>query len=105
MRTSVSEDDKAIDPEDFAAARRAETRRAWDARLRTALTFEWQSSKQIATTLNATHGTVLERLKDMMRRGLVERKLVRERAAPRLDGLKAQRARHAMFKLLASAVT
>ncbi len=54
---------------------------SWDDRLRKVLTDEWQSSEAIAKRLNAKHFTVLARLKDMMRRNLVERRLVKKAAS------------------------
>jgi hypothetical protein len=51
---------------------------SWDDRLRKILTDDWQSSDAIAARLNAKHFTVLARLKDMMRRNLVERRLVKK---------------------------
>jgi hypothetical protein len=49
---------------------------SWDDRLRAVLTSEWQSSDHLAARLHAKPFTVLARLKDMMRRNLVERRLV-----------------------------
>ncbi|MGA2396108.1 MAG: hypothetical protein ABSH03_22460 [Candidatus Lustribacter sp.] len=49
---------------------------SWDDRLRGVLTDEWQSSEHLAARLHAKPHTVLARLKDMMRRNLVERRLV-----------------------------
>jgi hypothetical protein len=49
---------------------------SWDDRLRNVLSDEWQSSEHIAAKLHAKPFTVLARLKDMMRRNLVERRLV-----------------------------
>jgi hypothetical protein len=49
---------------------------SWDDRLRGVLTEDWQSSELIAAKLHAKPFTVLARLKDMMRRNLVERRLV-----------------------------
>jgi hypothetical protein len=49
---------------------------SWDDRIRTVLTDDWQSSDLIAAKLHAKPFTVLARLKDMMRRNLVERRLV-----------------------------
>jgi predicted ArsR family transcriptional regulator len=48
----------------------------WDKRLLPVLTDEWQSADVIAARLHANHFTVLARLKDMMRRNLVERRIV-----------------------------
>ena len=50
--------------------------RSWDDRLAPILTDDWQSADVIAARLHANHFTVLARLKDMMRRNLVERRLV-----------------------------
>lgn len=50
---------------------------SWDDRLRGVLTDEWQSSEHLAARLHAKPFTVLARLKDMMRRNLVERRLVK----------------------------
>jgi predicted transcriptional regulator len=50
---------------------------SWDDRLRKLLTDEWQSADVIAARLNAKQFTVLARLKDMMRRNLVERRIVK----------------------------
>jgi hypothetical protein len=49
---------------------------SWDDRLRAVLNDEWQSSDHLAARLHAKPFTVLARLKDMMRRNLVERRLV-----------------------------
>jgi len=49
---------------------------SWDDRLRPLLTDQWQSADLIAARLGAKHHTVLARLKDMMRRNLVERRVV-----------------------------
>jgi hypothetical protein len=49
---------------------------SWDDRLRNVLSNEWQSSEHLAAKLHAKPFTVLARLKDMMRRNLVERRLV-----------------------------
>jgi hypothetical protein len=51
---------------------------SWDDRLRKMLTDEWQSADVIAARLNAKQFTVLARLKDMMRRNLVERRIVKK---------------------------
>ena len=51
---------------------------SWDDRLRKVLTDEWQSADAIAARLNAKQFTVLARLKDMMRRNLVERRIVKK---------------------------
>ena len=57
-------------------ARRAAFRAAWDLRLLPRLTHEWQSSATVAAALGEKPATVLERLKDMLARGLVERRIV-----------------------------
>jgi hypothetical protein len=49
---------------------------SWDDRLRNVLSDDWQSSEHLAAKLHAKPFTVLARLKDMMRRNLVERRLV-----------------------------
>ena len=51
---------------------------SWDDRLRKMLTDDWQSADVIAARLNAKQFTVLARLKDMMRRNLVERRIVKK---------------------------
>jgi predicted ArsR family transcriptional regulator len=51
---------------------------SWDDRLRPLLTDQWQSADLIAARLGAKHHTVLARLKDMMRRNLVERRVVKK---------------------------
>jgi len=51
---------------------------SWDDRLRTVLTDEWQTSELIAARLHAKSFTVHARLKDMMRRNLVERRIVKK---------------------------
>jgi hypothetical protein len=64
----------------------------WDARLLPLLTDEWQSADALAARLKAPQFTVLARLKDMMRRNLVERRLVKKPGPPvkRPDGKRAQ---------------
>jgi hypothetical protein len=57
--------------------RRAAFRAMWEARLLPVLTVEWQSSGTIAKTLGEKPATVLERLKDMLDRDLVERRVVK----------------------------
>jgi hypothetical protein len=54
---------------------------SWDDRLRAVLTEDWQSSELLAAKLHAKPFTVLARLKDMMRRNLVERRLVNKTQA------------------------
>jgi hypothetical protein len=58
-------------------ARRAAFQASWDARLLPLLTQEWQSSASIALRLAEKPATVLERLKDMLERRLVERRVVK----------------------------
>jgi predicted ArsR family transcriptional regulator len=48
----------------------------WDDRLLPILKDEWQSVDVIAARLHANHFTVLARLKDLLRRNLVERRIV-----------------------------
>jgi hypothetical protein len=60
-----------------SAARRAAFQAAWDSRLLPLLTTEWQSSAGIAKRLGEKPATVLERLKDMLERKLVERRIVK----------------------------
>jgi hypothetical protein len=52
---------------------------SWDDRLRKWLTDDWKSAELIAAQLNAKQFTVLARLKDMMRRNLVERRIVKKK--------------------------
>jgi len=49
---------------------------SWDDRLLPLMTDQWQSAESIAKKLNEEQFTVLARLKDMMRRNLVERRIV-----------------------------
>ena len=49
---------------------------SWDDRLLPLLTADWQSADAIAARAHASHHTILARLKDMMRRNLVERRIV-----------------------------
>ena len=58
-------------------ARRAAFQASWDSRLLPVLTTEWQSSVSIALQLAEKPATVLERLKDMLDRRLVERRVVK----------------------------
>jgi DNA-binding HxlR family transcriptional regulator len=58
-------------------ARRAAFQAGWDSRLLPLLTAEWQSSVSLAKTLGEKPATVLERLKDMLDRGLVDRRVVK----------------------------
>lgn len=57
--------------------RRAAYQASWDARLLPLLTAEYQSSAALAKLLAEKPATVLERLKDMLDRGLVDRKIVK----------------------------
>lgn len=57
--------------------RRAAYQAGWDSRLLPLLTPEWQSSVSLAKMLTEKPATVLERLKDMLDRGLVERRVVK----------------------------
>jgi hypothetical protein len=57
--------------------RRAAFQAAWDARLLPVLTTAWQPSRAIAIAVGAKHATVLERLKDMLVRGLVVRRVIK----------------------------
>jgi predicted ArsR family transcriptional regulator len=59
----------------------ADAEESWDDRLRPLLTDQWQSADAIAARLGAKHFTVLARLKDMMRRNLVERRIVKKPVA------------------------
>ena len=60
-----------------SAERRAAFQAGWDVRLLPLLTGEWQSSIAIAKQLDQKPATVLERLKDMLERDLVERRVVK----------------------------
>lgn len=70
---------EADDSSDAAAreARRTAFRAAWDARLLPLLSSEWQASAAIAKAVGEKPATVLERLKDMLERDLVERRVVK----------------------------
>jgi predicted ArsR family transcriptional regulator len=71
----------------------------WDDRLRNVLTDDWQSADAIAARLNAKHFTVLARLKDMMRRNLVERRIVKKKASvPAGKGRTGQALQQAEFR-------
>ena len=54
------------------------TDKSWDDRLLPLLTDAWQSADALAAKLKAPNHTVLARLKDMMRRNLVERRLTQK---------------------------
>lgn len=71
-----------VSPNECAAAQTGDARRAvfqagWDARLLPLLTPQWQSSSVIATAAGEKPAKVLERLKDMLDRHLVERRVVK----------------------------
>jgi predicted ArsR family transcriptional regulator len=53
-----------------------EPKRSWDDRLLPLITDDWVSVEAIAARLHAPAFTVLARLKDLMRRNLVERRIV-----------------------------
>jgi hypothetical protein len=67
------------EPVDAASsdARRAAFQAGWDSRLLPLLTPQWQSSVSLAKSLGEKPATVLERLKDMLDRNLVERRVVK----------------------------
>jgi hypothetical protein len=50
---------------------------SWDDRLLPLLTTDWQSVDAIAARAHAQQFTVLARLKNMLRRNLVERRIVK----------------------------
>jgi hypothetical protein len=66
-----------ISDEEVRAARRAAFRAGWDARLLPLLSPEWQASTAIAKALGEKPATVLERLKDMLDRELIDRRVVK----------------------------
>jgi hypothetical protein len=63
--------------EETSATRRAAFQAGWDARLLPLLTAQWQSSVVIAKAVGEKPATVLERLKDMLDREIVERRVVK----------------------------
>jgi predicted ArsR family transcriptional regulator len=65
---------------------------SWDDRLLPILTDEWQSADALAARLHAKQFTVLARLKDMMRRNLVERRIVPNAAGKKHAGRPLQQA-------------
>lgn len=71
MSAEHSAEPQSTDP------RRAAYQAAWDARLLPLLTPDYQSSVSLAKTLGEKPATVLERLKDMLERGLADRKIVK----------------------------
>jgi predicted ArsR family transcriptional regulator len=68
------------------------TESSWDERLLPVLTDEWQSVDALAARLSAKPFTVLARLKDMMRRNLVERRIVKNTAGKMYAGRPQQQA-------------
>jgi hypothetical protein len=68
--------DHPLDPT-TSEARRAAFQAGWDARLLPLLTPEWQASAAIAKAAAAKHATVLERLKNMLDRGIIERRVIK----------------------------
>ncbi|HEY5348500.1 MAG TPA: hypothetical protein VIJ64_02175 [Candidatus Lustribacter sp.] len=75
--TSLTVDADRSGDAQSGAARRAAFRAGWDSRLLPLLTAEWQSSAAIANALGEKPATVLERLRDMLDRQLVERRIVK----------------------------
>jgi predicted ArsR family transcriptional regulator len=65
---------------------------SWDDRLLPLLTDEWQSADALAARLRANHFTVLARLKDLLRRNLVERRIVPNAAGKKHAGRPLQQA-------------
>ncbi len=65
---------------------------SWDDRLLPLLSDDWQSADTLAARLHANHFTVLARLKDMMRRNLVERRIVPNAAGKKHAGRPLQQA-------------
>jgi predicted ArsR family transcriptional regulator len=72
---------------------------SWDDRLLPLLTDDWQSADALAARLHANHFTVLARLKDMMRRNLVERRIVPNAAGKKHAGRPLQQAEFRRVKL------
>jgi predicted ArsR family transcriptional regulator len=64
----------------------------WDDRLLPLLTDDWQSADALAARLKAKQFTVLARLKDLMRRNLVERRIVPNAAGKKHAGRPLQQA-------------
>lgn len=73
--------------------RRARHRSEWEARIIPVLGAEWQSAATIAAALGAKAATVHERLNDMLKKGLVERRIVTNRA-PAPPTRKRRKQRH-----------
>ncbi len=65
---------------------------SWDDRLLPLLTDDWQSADALAARLHAKHFTVLARLKDLLRRNLVERRIVPNAAGKQHAGRPLQQA-------------
>jgi predicted ArsR family transcriptional regulator len=63
------------------------------------LTDEWQSADALAARLHASHFTVLARLKNMLRRNLVERRIVPNAAGKKRAGRPLQQAEFRRVKL------
>jgi len=59
------------------ADRRQQYRAYWQTRLLPVLRMEWQSTEAIAAAVDAKHQTVLGQLGELVKQGLVERRLVR----------------------------
>jgi predicted ArsR family transcriptional regulator len=72
---------------------------SWDDRLLPLLTDEWQSADALAARLHTKHFTVLARLKDMLRRNLVERRIVPNAAGKKHAGRPLQQAEFRRVKL------
>jgi hypothetical protein len=89
--------DPAPDPSS-SEARRAAFQAGWDARLLPLLTCEWQPSAAVAKTLGEKHATVLERLKDMAERALIERRVVKVRGSKPTKSGKRPRVHTAKFE-------
>ena len=66
-----------MDTDGSGDPRRAAFQAGWDSRLLPLLTTDWQPSAAIAEAIGEKPATVLERLKDMLDRNLVERRVVK----------------------------
>ncbi len=73
--------------------------RSWDDRLLPVLSDEWQSADALAARLHAKQFTVLARLKDMMRRNLVERRIVQNPSGKKHAGRPLQQAEFRRVRL------
>ena len=71
---------------------------SWDDRLLPLLTAEWQSVDVIAARAHAQQFTVLARLKGMLRRNLVERRIVKH-PTKKYDGRPVQQAEFRRLQL------